>query len=105
MLVHEPDERAIAESGKPGGRPGIAMIGEPAPQPARIGRSAPERAIERIGHDFDQVGRLFGIRRAKADAVQIKFRPAVLWQRDPVSVNLLEQGPRRIGAIAGVRER
>src|SRR5215469_14912937 len=60
MLVHEPDERSIAESGKPGGRSEIAMVGEPAPQLARIGRPAPKCAVERVAHDFDQVRRLFG---------------------------------------------
>src|SRR6516225_6943417 len=34
VLVHEPHERSVAEPGKPGGRSGIATIGEGTPEPA-----------------------------------------------------------------------
>jgi hypothetical protein len=80
------------------------MIGEPAPQLARIGRPAPKCAVERVAHDFDQVRRLFGVHGAKTDPLQKKFRPAVLGKRDPVSVDLLKEGPCGIGAIARVHK-
>src|SRR5262245_32523869 len=34
VLVHEPHERSITEPRKPGGRSGIAMVGEETPEPA-----------------------------------------------------------------------
>src|SRR6516162_9931994 len=33
VLVHEPHERSVAELGKPGGRTGIATVGEETPEP------------------------------------------------------------------------
>ena len=80
------------------------MVGEPAPEPARIGRPAPERAVEWIAHHFDQVRRLLGIRGAETDPMQIKFWVVVLRKRGPVSVDLLEESACDIGAVARVRQ-
>src|SRR5262249_44257096 len=102
VLVHEPHERPIPKAWKPGGRSGISMVGEPAPEPARIGRPAPECAVEWIAHHFDQVRRLLGIRGAETDPMQIKFWAVVLRKRGPVSVDLLEQSACDVGAVARV---
>jgi hypothetical protein len=99
VLVHEPDERAVAESRKPGGRSRIATVGEGTPKPARIGWAAPECAGERITKHFDQVRRLLGVRGAKTETVQIEFRPTVLGKCDPVCVDLFEQGARGVDAV------
>src|SRR5262252_11234217 len=67
-------------------------------------RPAPQRAGERVTKHFDQVRRLFGIRGAKTEAVQIKSRPPVLRKRSPVSIDLVEQGARGVSSVVRSRK-
>jgi len=89
----------LSRKRKPGGRAGIAPRRHRSPAGALEGRAAPQRTLERIADDVEEIGRAFRIQSAEAQAMQIKFRPFVLRQRRPVVIDLPEQRFARLGAI------
>src|SRR5262249_42282193 len=99
-LVHESYERPIPKPRQPGRRSGIAARGDRTPDPARIGRPAPERTVNRVAKYFEQFRRLLGIHRTETEAMHIELRTAAPRKTGPVAIDLPEQSARGIGAIA-----